>query len=278
MLGDIIKVTPSSKMVGDMAIFMTQNNLTPDNIIEKGESLAFPDSAITFFSGMMGQPAWGFPKDLSRVVLKGKEAISCRPGELLKPVDFDQLKKEVEEFDPNPDWRGIISYGLYPKVYKDFVEQQKEYGYIVRLGSHVFFHGLAVGETNKVNIADGKTLVIKYLGPGDLDKGGMRTISFELNGIRREVKVPDEEAQANIVKVPMAEPANKGEVGASIPGAVSSIAVKVGDTVEENQTIITIEAMKMETAITARMKGVIEEILVNEGDTVKGGQLLIKIK
>ena len=278
MLGDIIKVTPSSKMVGDLAIFMTQNNLTEENIVEKGKDLAFPDSSISFFSGMMGQPAWGFPKDLQEVVLKGKEAITCRPGELLEPVDFDQLRKEVEEFDPNPDWRGILSYGLYPKVYRDFCSQQKEYGYIVRLGSHVFFHGLAEGETNKVNIADGKTLVIKYLGPGDLDKDGMRTVSFELNGIRREVKVPDEEAQAHIVKVPMAEPDNKGEVGASIPGAVSSIAVKVGDTVEENQTIITIEAMKMETAITARMNGVVEEILVEEGDTVKGGQLLMKIK
>lgn len=278
MLGDLIKVTPSSKMVGDMAIFMTQNDLTPENITEKGQGLAFPDSAITFFSGMMGQPAWGFPKDLQNVVLKGKESISCRPGELLPPVDFDQLKKEVEEFDPNPDWRGVLSYGLYPKVYKDFITQQKEYGYIVRLGSHVFFHGLAEGETNKVNIADGKTLVIKYLGPGDLDKDGMRTVSFELNGIRREVKVPDEEAQEFIVKVPMAEPDNKSEVGASIPGAVSSIAVKVGDQVEENQTIITIEAMKMETAITARMSGVVEEILVEEGETVKGGQLLMKIK
>ena len=278
MLGDLIKVTPSSKMVGDMAIFMTQNDLTPENITEKGQGLAFPDSAITFFSGMMGQPAWGFPKDLQNVVLKGKESISCRPGELLPPVDFDQLKKEVEEFDPSPDWRGVLSYGLYPKVYKDFITQQKEYGYIVRLGSHVFFHGLAEGETNKVNIADGKTLVIKYLGPGDLDKDGMRTVSFELNGIRREVKVPDEEAQEFIVKVPMAEPDNKSEVGASIPGAVSSIAVKVGDQVEENQTIITIEAMKMETAITARMSGVVEEILVEEGETVKGGQLLMKIK
>ncbi len=278
MLGDIIKVTPSSKMVGDMAIFMTQNNLTPENIVEKGQSLAFPDSAITFFSGMMGQPAWGFPKDLQEVVLKGKEAISCRPGELLAPVDFDKLRKEVEEFDPEPDWRGVLSYGLYPKVYRDYITQQKEYGYIVRLGSHVFFHGLAIGETNKVNIADGKTLVIKYLGPGDLDKDGMRTVSFELNGIRREVKVADEEAQEHIVKVPMAEPDNKGEVGASIPGAVSSISVKVGDTVEENQTIITIEAMKMETAITARMSGVVDEILVEEGDTVKGGQLLIRVK
>ncbi len=278
MLGDIVKVTPSSKMVGDLAIFMTQNNLTPENIVEKGESLAFPDSSISYFSGMMGQPAWGFPKDLQKVVLKGKESITCRPGELLPPVDFEQLREEVGEFDPNPTWRALLSYCMYPKVYRDYVQQQKEYGYIVRLGSHVFFHGMAIGETNKVNIADGKTLVIKYLGPGEVDNEGMRTVSFELNGIRREVQVPDEAAQKNIVKVPMADPEDKSQVGASIPGAVSKVQVKAGDTVEANQTLITIEAMKMETAITARMPGVIEEVLVKEGDTVKGGQLLIKIK
>jgi pyruvate carboxylase len=246
--------------------------------VEKGKDLAFPDSSITYFSGMMGQPAWGFPKDLQEVVLKGKEAITCRPGELLPPVDFEALKREVLEFDPNPTWRDLISYGLYPKVYKDYVRNRLTYGYIVRLGTHVFFHGLAIGETNRVNIADGKMLVIKYLGPGEVDKDGMRTVSFELNGIRREVKVADPEAQKNIVRVPMAEPENKGHVAASIPGAITQIRVKVGDHVEEGDTVITIEAMKMETAASARMSGEIEEILVKEGDTVKGGQLLIKIK
>ena len=278
MLGDIVKVTPSSKMVGDMAIFMTQNNLTPENIVEKGEGLAFPDSAVSYFSGMMGQPAGGFPKELQRVVLKGKQPISCRPGELLPPVDFEEKKREMAAFDPDPTWRAVLSYCLYPKVLEDFVKNQKDYGYIMRLGSHVFFHGLAVGETNKVNIADGKTLVIKYLGLGEVDKEGMRTVIFELNGIRREVQVPDEEAQKNIVKVPMADPEDKSQVGSSIPGAVSKLGVKVGDTVEVNQTLATIEAMKMETAITARMSGTVAEILVKEGETVKGGQLLMVIK
>ena len=278
MLGDIVKVTPSSKMVGDMAIFITQNGLTPETIVEKGEGLAFPDSAVSYFSGMMGQPAGGFPKDLQKVVLKGKEPITCRPGELLEPVDFEAKRREMQAFDPNPSWRAILSYCLYPKVVEDFVKSQKEYGYIMRLGSHVFFHGLAVGETNKVNIADGKTLVIKYLGLGEVDKEGMRTVSFELNGIRRDVQVPDEAAQKNIVKVPMADPEDKSQVGASIPGAVSKIGVKVGDSVEKNQTLVTIEAMKMETAITARMSGVIASIEVREGDTVKGGQLLLTIR
>ncbi|WP_295587903.1 pyruvate carboxylase [uncultured Oscillibacter sp.] len=278
MLGDIIKVTPSSKMVGDLAIFMTQNDLTPETIVEKGENLAFPDSAVSYFSGMMGQPAGGFPKDLQKVVLKGKEPITCRPGELLPPVDFEAKKREMASFDPNPTWRAVLSYCLYPKVVEEYVKNQKEYGYIMRLGSHVFFHGLAVGETNKVDIADGKTLVIKYLGLGEVDSEGMRTVSFELNGIRRDVQVPDEAAQKNIVKVPMADPEDKSQVGSSIPGAVSKIAVKPGDKVEKNQTLVTIEAMKMETAITARMSGTVDSVCVKEGDTVKGGQLLITLK
>ncbi len=278
MLGDIVKVTPSSKMVGDMAIFMTQNDLTPENIVEKGESLAFPDSAVSYFSGMMGQPAFGFPEDLQKVVLKGKQPITCRPGELLPPVDFEEKKKELQALTPNPTWRDVLSYCLYPKVMEDYIKNQKEYGYIMRLGSHVFFHGLAVGETNKVNIADGKTLVIKYLGLGEVDEEGMRTVCFELNGVRRDVKVPDEAAQKDIIKVPMADPEDKSQVGASIPGAVSKIAVKPGDTVTLNQTLAVIEAMKMETAITARMDGVVDTVEIKEGDTVKGGQLLITLK
>ena len=189
-------------------------------------------------------------------------------------------------FEMNPgghfnDPTGRMAKGIAEGATEDakaYVKTREQYGYIVRLGSHVFFHGLSIGETNRVEIADGKTLVIKYLGPGDLDKEGMRTVSFELNGIRRDVKVPDPEAQKYIVKVPMADPEDKSQVGASIPGAVSSINVKVGDEIEEGQTVIIIEAMKMETATAARMSGIVEEILVEEGQTVKGGQLLIKIK
>ena len=278
MLGDPVKVTPSSKVVGDLAIFMVQNDLTPENIVERGKALAFPDSVVSYFKGMMGQPAWGFPEDLQKVVLKGEEPITCRPGKLLPPVDFDRLEQEVRKFRNDPERKDLISYAMYPKVYEDFCRHRKEYGYITRMGSHVFFNGMALGETNKINIEDGKTLVIKYLGLGEVDKEGMRTVSFELNGIRRDVQVPDEEAQKNIVKVPMADPEDKSQVGSSIPGAVSRLNVKVGDTVEKNQTLVTIEAMKMETAITARMSGTVSEILVKEGETVKGGQLILVIK
>ena len=261
-----------------MAIFMTQNNLTPENIVERGDALAFPDSAVSYFSGMMGQPEGGFPEDLQRVVLKGKEAITCRPGELLKPVDFDAVREELKAYDPDPSWRSVISYCLYPKVYEEYREHRKEYGYITRMGSHVFFNGMALGETNKINIEDGKTLVIKYLGLGDLNDDGTRNVMFELNGQRREVSVPDRNAEVKGAAVVMADPEDKSQVGASIPGMVSKVGVKTGDRVEENQVLAVIEAMKMETSVVARMAGTVDQVFIKEGGSVKAGELLITIK
>ena len=279
MLGDIVKVTPSSKMVGDLAIFMVQNDLTPENIVERGKSLSFPDSVVSYFKGMMGQPAWGFqPEGLQEVVLKGEEPITCRPGELLPPADFDAAKAHLAELIESPTERDVISWLIYPKVVEEYFKKRQEHGYITRLGSHVFFHGLAVGETNKVNIEDGKTLVIKLLGLGDLDEEGMRTVHFELNGARRDIKVKDNSETASVATVRMADPSDKSQVGSSIPGAVSKVNVKPGDTVEENQVIAIIEAMKMETSVVAKMKGTVDEVLIAPGQTVKAGELLVTIK
>ena len=278
MLGDIVKVTPSSKMVGDLAIFMVQNSLTPENIVERGEALTFPDSVVSYFKGMMGQPAWGFPEDLQKVVLKGEEPITCRPGELLEPIDFDKAREEVRKFYPEADDHNVISWCLYPKVVEDFYRHRQEYGYIMRMGSHVFFNGMALGETNKINIEDGKTLVIKYLGLGDQNDDGTRTVNFELNGTRREVAVPDKRAEVKGKVVVMADPADKSQVGSSIPGMVAKVAVKPGDIVEENQVLAVIEAMKMETSVVARMAGVVDQVLISDGTSVKAGELLMTIK
>ena len=280
MLGDIVKVTPSSKMVGDLAIFMVQNSLTPDNIVEKGAALTFPDSVVSYFKGMMGQPAWGFPEDLQKVVLKGEAPITCRPGELLPPVDFEAVEKKMRAFmgDDRINRRAMVSYCLYPKVYEEYRKHRKEYGYIMRMGSHVFFNGMALGETNKINIEDGKTLVIKYLGLGDLNEDGTRNVQFELNGMRREIAVPDPRADVQTHTVVLADPEDKSQVGASIPGMVSKVSVQPGDAVEENQVIAVIEAMKMETSVVARMAGIIDQVLVREGSSVKAGELLMTIK
>ena len=275
MLGDQVKVTPSSKVVGDLAIFMVQNDLTPENIVERGKALAFPDSVVSYFKGMMGQPAWGFPEDLQKVVLKGEEPITCRPGKLLPPVDFDQLEQEVRKFRNDPERKDLISYAMYPKVYEDFCRHRKEYGYITRMGSHVFFNGMALGETNKINIEDGKTLVIKYLGLGDHNDDGTINVQFELNGMRREVAVRDPNASEKTRQVVQADESDPRQVGASIPGMVSKLHVQPGDTVEENQVLMTIEAMKMETAVTARTAGKVREIRVKEGQAVKAKELLM---
>ena len=281
MLGDLVKVTPSSKMVGDLAIFMVQNNLTPENILEKGKSLAFPDSVVSYFKGLMGQPAWGFqPEGLQEVVLKGEKPITCRPGELLAPIDFDKVRQDMQRFEApeNIDMRSMLSYCLFPKVYEDYRKHRKDYGYIMRMGSHVFFNGLAVGETNKINIEDGKTLVIKYLGLGDQNEDGTRTVNFELNGMRREVAVPDKNAEVKGKTVVLADPEDKSQVGSSIPGMVSKVKVKPGDVVEENQVLAIIEAMKMETSVVARMAGVVDQVFISDGASVKAGELLMTIK
>ena len=299
MLGDLVKVTPSSKMVGDMAIFMVQHDLTPENIIEKGADLSYPDSVVSYFKGMMGQPAWGFPKDLQKIVLKGEEPITCRPGELLPPADFaaarahlrgcmDGLisRKDAEKLGQalkdtaasDPSDRAVISWCLYPKVYEEFLQKQKEYGYISQLGSHIFFHGMAPGETSLVEIEPGKTLVIRYIGLGELNSEGQRAVLFELNGVRREVAVVDHSAADQIKLVPMADPDNKMQVGAQIPGAISKVFVKKGDKVGAGEVLAVIEAMKMETSVLALADGVIDEIRVAPGDSVKHGELLMTLK
>jgi pyruvate carboxylase len=265
-------------MVGDLAIFMVQNELSPENIVEKGEALAFPDSVVSYFKGMMGQPAWGFPEDVQRIVLKGEEPFTCRPGELLPPADFETIRGHLKEYVENPSQRDILSWCLYPKVLEDYLKARREYGYIVHLGSHVFFHGLAPGETHTVNIADGKTLVIKYLGLGDKNEDGTRTVHFMMNGSRREINIIDKSAPETISNVVLADPEDKMHIASSIPGAVSKIQVKVGDKVEERHAVIVVEAMKMETSVTTQISGTVAKILVKEGQTVKAGELMMVLE
>ena len=279
MLGDIIKVTPSSKMVGDMAIFMVQNGLTPENIREKGANLSYPDSVVSFCRGLMGQPVGGIPQWLQEIVLKGEAPIAGRPGALIEPVDWEKIRAEVKAFYPDVEKeRSYISYAMYPKVYEDFIRHNKEYGYIMRMGSHVFFNGMTVGEVNKINIEDGKTLVIKYLGLGDLNEDGTRVVNFELNGMRREVSVVDPYAKETGATTVMADPGDARQIGAAIPGMISRVAVQPGDEVEENQVLAVVEAMKMETSIAAPMGGVVDQVLIKKGDSVKAGELLITLK
>ncbi len=279
ILGDIVKVTPSSKMVGDLAIFMVQNNLNKDNLVERGRTLNFPDSVVSYFKGMMGQPAGGFPKDLQKVVLKGAEPITCRPGELLEPVDFVAVEEKLRTKTAHePSRRAVLSWCLYPKVIEDFLEHRDEYADISHMDSHVFFMGMRPGELTELTIEEGKTLAIKYIGLGDVNDDGTRNMIYELNGAKREVSVEDKKLVSVVVSVTMADPDNQLEIGSNLPGAVSKVLVEEGETVEANQTLVVIEAMKMETTIVANQKGRIDKIFVKEGQSVKAGELLIKMK
>lgn len=284
MLGDIIKVTPSSKMVGDMAIFMVQNDLNSENIYEKGKNMAFPDSIVSYFKGMMGQPEGGFPEKLQKLVLKGEEPITVRPGELLPAEDFESIEKYLKEkYKYNPTNKDILSYALYPEVFEEFIKYVLEYGDVSRMGSDVFFHGLSEGETCEIEVAEGKTLIVQLIEIGKLDKDGYRILDFEVNGNRREIKIKDK-TETNLFAFgeeptsKMADPSNKLEIGAGIPGNVIKVLVNEGDEVKEGQSLVVIEAMKMETNIVATTSGTIESVLVKEGQQVKTGELLIKIK
>ncbi|MHC1720521.1 MAG: pyruvate carboxylase [Clostridiaceae bacterium] len=283
MSGDIIKVTPSSKMVGDLAIFMVQNDLTPENIYDKAKNMAFPDSVVSFYKGMMGQPMGGFNKELQDIVLKGEEPITCRPGEMLPPEDFDKIREDLKKkFRIEPDDKDVLSSALYPEVFDAFIKYRQEYGDLSRMGSDVFFHGLYEGETCEVEISEGNTLIVQLMEIGRIDKQGNRTVICEINGNRREIKIKDkinsEKYDRYEAEVAMADPSNHFEIGASIPGTVLKILVKEGETVKEGQSLAVIEAMKMETNIVANAAGVIDNIAVKEGSQVKTGQLIIKLK
>jgi len=278
MLGDIVKVTPSSKMVGDFAIFMVQNDLTEDNILEKGAGLNFPDSVVSYFRGMMGQPEGGFPPALQKLVLGNIEPITGRPGALLKDVDFTALNQQVALFCPNATVRDLVSWCLYPKVFEDYSAHKAQYSDVSMLDSLTFFYGLDPGETTEVEIEDGKVLMIKLINADEVDSDGMRHVIFELNGQRREVVIADKNSTVATAAVTLANTADLGQVGASIPGMVSKVMVNLGDAVKAGDVLGVIEAMKMETNITARKDGVVGELLIKVGQTVKNGELLAIVK
>ena len=278
MLGDIVKVTPSSKMVGDFAIFMVQNDLTAENITEKGRQLSYPDSVVSYFEGMMGQPQNGFPKDIQEIVLKGKKPITGRPGEHLPPVDFGKIKEEMASLCPEPTMQDMVSYCLYPKVIKDYFAHAQEFSDLSILDTPVFFNGLAPGESTEVEIADGKALFIKMISIGELDENNNRHVIFELNGRSRDVAIQDSSGGAVQSSVNMADPDNDMEIGAGIPGMVSKFNVAVGDKVKANQVLAIIEAMKMETTLMSKADGVIDKIHVKQNQAVKAGELIITMR
>jgi pyruvate carboxylase len=282
MLGDIIKVTPSSKVVGDLAIFMVQNDLTPENIVEKGKDFDFPDSVVTYFEGMMGQPEFGFPEDLQKVVLKGKKPITVRPGELLPPDDFDEIKRHLtEDLGLKGTDQEQVSYSMYNKVFDDYIKKLREVGDFHNMGSDVFFHGIALGQTVEVELKPGKTMVITLEDIGKTDEAGNRDLTFTVDGYRKVVSIKDKQALTRSVEGSQIQFANQDDdrqVGANIPGTIVQLLASEGDKVIQGQPIAVIEAMKMETNVIATGDGIISKIYVREGDSVKSGQLIARLE
>ncbi len=279
MFGDLIKVTPSSKIVGDMALFMVQNDLTVDDVYEKGENLDFPDSVVEFFRGMIGKPYQGFPKELQRIILKGKEEIPGRPGEQLKPVNFEALKEQLyEKLNRQVTPQEMVSYALYPKVFLDYEKFGDQYGDVSVLDTPSFVYGLRLGEEISVEIEQGKTLIIKLVSIGEPQKDGTRVVYFELNGQPREVVVRDESIQDVQDKKVKVDPDNPKQIGASMPGTVVEVLVKAGEHVNKNDYLMITESMKMETTVQAPFEGTVKRVEVKDGEALESGDLLIEFE
>ncbi len=278
MFGDIIKVTPSSKVVGDMALFMVENALTPDDVLESGEHLDFPKSVVDFFAGNLGQPVNGFPSTLQKLVLKNTTAITVRPGSLAKPVDFAAVKQSLTDHLKRPVTdEEVISAILYPKVFEDFENFVAQNGPVSRLDTPTFFQGIRRGETIDVEVRHGYHLIIKLNQIGEVDEQGRRTLYFEVNGRKQDIVVRDLSVHETAMAKRKAEPTNQNEIGATMSGSVLSVAVKVGDQIGKGTNLLVTEAMKMETSIQAPFDCVIKHVYVSAGDVVDTNDLLIEI-
>lgn len=279
MFGDIVKVTPSSKVVGDMALFMVQNQLTEEDLYEKGDTLSFPDSVVSFFEGQLGQPVGGFPEKLQKIILKGRPAITVRPGQLAPAVDFEKVRNELAEkvgFTPKDEQ--VLSYLMYPQVFLDYCKAYDQFGEVKLLDTPTFFYGMRLGEKINVEIEKGKVLIIRLDEIGEADEEGNRILFFNLNGQRREIVVNDKSIQSTIVHRKKAEPTDKNQYGATMSGSVLQVLVKKGDHVKKGDVLMITEAMKMETAIEARFDGVVDHLYVQPGEIIQSGDLLIELK
>ncbi len=276
MFGDVIKVTPMSKAVGDMALMMVSQNLTPDQVCDPDSQIAFPESVVSFFRGELGQPPGGFPQQLQNKVLAGETPLRVRPGEVMAPVDVEAARGELEKrINRRIDDRQLASYLLYPKVFVDFAGERRRYGDVSVLPTTAFFYGMEPGEEITASIERGKILVIRFLALGDTDERGEQTVFFELNGQPRAIKITDRSAIATRPARAKADAGNPNHVAAPMPGVVVAVSVESGQKVEAGDPLVMVEAMKVEAVVPAPRSAVVGEILVRTGDSVETGDLLI---
>ena len=276
MFGDIVKVTPTSKVVGDMAIMMVTSGLTPEAVLDPKVDVAFPESVVQLFRGELGQPAGGFPADLQKKVLAGRKPLTVRAGELLPPADLEaeraaaeaKIGRAVTDFD-------LASHLMYPKVFADYAADRASFGEVSILPTSVFFYGMLPGQEINIDLERGKTLIVRYVATSDAHEDGTRTVFFELNGQPRPIRVPDKSQVAKRPPRRKAEAGNAKHVGAPMPGTIGTVPARVGQSLARGDTLLTLEAMKMETTVRAEQDGVIKEVLAKPGQAVDAKDLLV---
>jgi pyruvate carboxylase len=279
LFGDIVKVTPSSKSVGDMALFLLANNMTAEDVLETAKEVVYPESVIDLIAGRMGQPPGGFPAKVKKRILRDVKPFKGRPGASLPPADFAAAEKKVEKIlGRKPNSREVVSYLLYPRVFEEFANHQKQYSDISVLPTPTFLYGQESGEEVAVDIEEGKTLIIKFLTMSEPHPDGFRTVFYELNGQPRDVNVLDRAREPRETARTKADPADPLQVAAPMPGLVVNVAVQAGDRVARGQKLLTMEAMKMETTLYAELEGRIAELICKPGTQVQTGDLVLRME
>jgi pyruvate carboxylase len=278
LFGDIVKVTPSSKAVGDMALFLVANNLAAEDVLDPKRQLAYPESVVDLIAGRMGQPPGGFPPKVRKAILGDVKPVKGRPGASLPPADIAETTTKVEKLiGRTPSDQDIASYLLYSRVFQDFVEHRRSYGDVSVLPTPVFLYGQEPGHEFSVELEPGKTLIIRFLTVGDAHPDGKRTVFFELNGLPREVTVVDRSLEVEEAARPKAVPGDLKQVAAPMPGMVVTVAVQAGDAVTKGQKLLTMEAMKMETTLYAEQAGKVARLFVQPGTQIDTGDLVIQL-
>jgi pyruvate carboxylase len=259
-----------------MAMFLVKNNLEPEDVFTSKEELAFPESVVGMFKGMLGQPYQGWPEELQKIILKDEQPITCRPGELLEPADFDEERRKLEEkVGHKVDDKTLISHILYPHVYPEFDRHRQEYSDTSVIPTPIFFYGLELGQETSLDIEPGKTLIIKLNAIGKVQKDGNREVYFELNGNNRSVVIRDQSVVTDEKVREKADKGNHNHLGAPMPGKVLKVNVKAGDEVKAGDVLLVTEAMKMETNIKAKADAKVVEVKFKEGEKVEKEDLVI---
>jgi pyruvate carboxylase len=280
LFGDIVKVTPSSKVVGDMALFLMAKEMTPEDLLKLDEhhDLSLPNSVVEMFSGVLGTPPGGWPKKLQKIILRGAPPMRGLPSDNLPAADLDHEQQALEKKVGHPIKRDdLLSYLLYPDVFLKYDKFRQAYSDVGVLPTPAFFYGLKSGEELTIEIEQGKTLIVKFLAAGDPHPDGTRTLFFELNGQPREVNVRDRALRVVERAHPKADPADPGQVPAPTAGVISGVAVQANHPVERGAKLLTLEAMKMQSNIYAPITGRVAKLLVAPGQHVEAKDLLVMI-